>query len=164
MSTIDQRATLLPGAAIVVGIRQLLVWGVVAAALLATLLRGTAGGCSGGIAGTGGGFIGPSGERTDVEPMCGQLTMTTHPLMFLLLAAIVLGALTRVLRRADDVDDALRILANARLVIALATMAAFAIGYLTFFTVDTTDWASPGVLIPIPVVGIDIETWPITQR
>lgn len=164
-TTTTTRVTpLLPGAAIVVGIRSLLVWAIVASGVLATFLRGTHGSCSGGLASDGRGFIAADGTPTDIEPRCGTATLSPSPLLFLLLAAIVIGALTLILRRAVDEDHAFRILNNARMAIVVLTLVAMAVGWIAVMTLRVDDWSSFSVLSPQPFAQFDVETWPLTQR
>lgn len=70
--------TLLPGAEIVVGIRSLLIWAIVAATMLALFLKGSMGSCSGGLTGDGG-FVDAQGRPSDVAPMCGSVIMGASP-------------------------------------------------------------------------------------
>lgn len=149
--------TLLPGAEIVVGIRSLLIWAVVAATLLAGFLRGSSGSCSGGVTGSGG-FLDAEGRPTDAPPMCGSITMSANPLVYVGIALIVVLSLTRILRRADTVERALRILNNARMGIVVLTLVTFVVGYVAFATVRVDDWSSYSLLYPFPFATFDIST------
>ncbi len=151
---------LLPGAAIIVGIRSLLIWAIVAAAMLATFLRGSMSGCPGGIDASGG-FIDAAGEPTDTAPLCGSITMSASPLVYTAIALIVVLSLTRILRRADTVDDALRITRNAQMAILVLTIVAFVVGYVAIMTVHIDDWSNYSLLYPFPFVTYDISTHPM---
>lgn len=160
----DTATPLLPGAEIVVGIRSLLIWGVVAATVAGMFVRGTHTSCSGGVSATGDGFIGPDGTPTDVEPLCGTVTMSPSPLLFVIMAFIVIGSLTRVLRRADDVTQALRIVNNARMALVVVTLVALAVSWIAIMTLHVDDWRSFSLFSPFPFGQFDVETTPITQR
>lgn len=163
-ATAENTTPLLPGAAIIVGIRSLLVWGVVASGVMGTFLRGTHQSCSGGLSPNGQGFVTTAGAPTDIEPFCGTATLSPSPLVFLLLAAIVIGSLTLVLRRAVDEDHAFRILGNARMAIAILTLVAVATGWIAVMTLQIDDWSSYSIFSPQPFAQFDVESWPITRR
>lgn len=152
--------TLLPGAAVVVGIRSLLSWAIVAAAMIAMFLHGSMGSCSGGLTGSGG-FLDAEGRPTDIAPMCGSVTMSASPLMYVAIGLIVLMSLNRILGRADSVDHALRILNNARMVIVVLTLVAFVVGYWAIMTLRVEDWNNYSILIPFPFTTFDISTNPM---
>jgi Na+/H+-dicarboxylate symporter len=160
----DTDPKLLPGAALVVGIRSLVIWGVVAAAVLGTFLRGVHQSCSGALASDGTSFLGADGTPTDIEPRCGTVSMSPSPLVFVLLAAIVIGALTLILRRADDTDQAFRILGNARMALVIVTLVALAVGWIAIMTLKVDDWSSFALYSPLPFAQFDVDTTPITQR
>ena len=162
--TITQSETrenaLLPGAEIVVGIRSLLIWAVVAATMLALFLQGSMSSCSGGLTGSGG-FLDADGQPSDVAPMCGSVVMSASPLVYFAIALIVLTSLTRILGRADTVDRALRILNNARMVIVVLTLVTFVVGYWAIMTLRVEDWNNYSIFIPFPFTTFDISTNPM---
>lgn len=151
---------LLPGAAIIIGIRTLLIWAIVAAAMLATFLHGSMSSCSGGVTGSGG-FLDADGQPTDIAPMCGSVTMSASPLVYVAIALIVVLSLTRMLRRADTIDDALRVVNNARMAIVVLTLVTFAVGFWAISTVRVDDWSSYSLLHPFPFATYDISTRPM---
>ncbi|MFF0910799.1 hypothetical protein ACFWZW_08950 [Microbacterium enclense] len=163
-TTTESSTPLLPGSAIIVGIRSLLIWAIVASALLATFLRGTHASCSGGLTPDGRGFLGPDGAPTDVEPRCGMVTLSPSPLLFLLLALIVIGTITRILRRAEDEDHAFRILNNARMAIIVLSLVALAVGWIAIMTVRVDDWSSYSLFSPLPFGQFDVDTSLYTER
>ncbi|MFV9424000.1 hypothetical protein [Microbacterium sp. S1037] len=160
----DDRDGLLPGAPIIAGIRSLVIWGVVAAAILGMFVHGTHESCSGGLASDGEGYIGADGKPTDIEPICGTVTMSPSPLVFAILAIIVVTALTRVLGRATDVDHALRILNNARMVIVVVALTGLVVGWWAIMTLRIDDWSAFSVWSPLPFGQFEVETHPISQR
>jgi len=162
--SVDDREDLLPGAPIVVGIRSLVIWGIVAAGMLGALVRGTHGSCLGGLASDGNGFLDANGEPTDIEPFCGTVTMSPSPLVFVLLGIIVVSALTRVLGRATDVDQALRILNNARMIIVVVTLVGLAVTWFAIMTLRIDDWSSFSLWSPLPFGQFEVETHPMSQR
>ncbi len=110
------------------------------------------------------GFVTADGAPTDIEPRCGTATLSPSPLVFLLVAAIVMIALTMILRRAVDEDHAFRILNNARMAIVVLTLVAMAVGSIAVMTLRVDDWGAFAVFSPLPFAQFDVETWPITQR
>ncbi|KTR82098.1 hypothetical protein NS220_19070, partial [Microbacterium testaceum] len=138
--------------------------GIVAAGALGAFVRGTHGSCLGGLASDGNGFLDANGEPTDVEPLCGTVTMTPSPLVFVLLGIIVVAALTRVLGRATDVDHALRILNNARMTIVVVTLVGLAVTWFAIMTLRVDDWTSFSVWSPLPFGQFEVETHPMSQR
>lgn len=152
--------TLLPGAAIIVGIRSLLIWAIVAVTMLATFLRGSMSSCSGGVTGSGG-FLDADGQPTDAAPMCGSISMSASPLVYVAIGLIVLLSLTRMLRRADTIDDALRIVNNARMMILVLMLVTFVVGFWGISTVQVDDWGSYSLLYPFPFATYDISTHPM---
>ncbi len=162
-TTVDApERTLLPGAEVIAGIRSLIIWAVVATALLSLFIRGGSAGCSGGIDGDG--FIGRDGQPTDVEPMCGSVTMGPSPLLYALLAVLVIAALTRILGRAVTIDHALRIINNTRLIIVVLSLVALAVSYLALTSLRVDDWSAYHVVSPLPFAQFTVDTWPISQR
>ncbi|MFS0792538.1 hypothetical protein [Microbacterium sp. 1P10AE] len=152
--------TLLPGAAVVVGIRSLLIWAIVAATMLAVFLRGSMSSCSGGVTGSGG-FLDADGQPTDTAPMCGSVTLSANPLVYVAIGLIVVMSLTRILGRADTIDAALRIINNARMVIVVLTLVTFVVGYGAIMTIRVDDWSSYSLLYPFPFATFDIATHPM---
>ena len=151
---------LLPGAEIIVGIRSLLIWAIVAAGMLALFLRGSMSSCSGGLSGDGG-FVDSQGRPSDVAPMCGSVIMSASPLVYVAIALIVLMSLTWILGRADTVDRALRIVNNARMIILVLTLVTFVVGYWAIMTLRVEDWNNYSILIPFPFTTFDISTNPM---
>ena len=151
---------LLPGAAVVVGIRSLLIWVIVAVTMLAVFLRGGMSSCTGGVTGSGG-FLDGEGRPTEVAPMCGSVTVSAHPLIYVAIGLVVLFSLTRILRRADTVERALSILHNARMVIVVLTLVTFVVGYWAITTLRVEDWNDYSLFAPLPFAGFDISTRPM---
>lgn len=160
----DDRDGLLPGAAIIAGIRSLVIWGIVAAVTIGLFVRGSYGSCSGGLASDGEGFLGADGKPTDIEPICGTVTMSPSPLIYVIFAVIVVAALTRVLGRATDIDHALRILNNARMTIVVVTLVGLAVTWFAIMTLRIDDWSGFAVWSPLPFGQFEVETHPISQR
>ncbi|KEP72417.1 hypothetical protein HR12_45375 [Microbacterium sp. SUBG005] len=75
--------------------------------------------------------------------------MSTSPLVYTAIALIVLLSLTRILRRADTVDAALRIVNNARMGIVVLTLVTFVVGSWAIMTVRVDDWSNYS-LLPFP--------------
>jgi hypothetical protein len=93
--------------------------------------------------------------------MCGSVTLSANPLVYVAIGLIVVMSLTRILGRADTIDAALRIINNARMVIVVLTLVTFVVGYGAIMTVRVDDWSSYSLLYPFPFATFDIATHPM---
>lgn len=153
----------LPGVEIVARIRRLLVVGLLAALGYSMFMTGSKGFCPGGVTGAGG-FIDADGNPTDVAPSCVSLTLRPSPLILAAIAVIVLWALTKVLRSAVDVADAVRILDRTAAAIAILAVASAVISWIWFAMIPITDWDGTGsFLYPFPFGSVDMQISPMTS-
>lgn len=151
----------LPGAAIIRRIRGMLLWSMGTAIVYSTLSTASRGRCPGGVTGDGG-YIDSNGNPTDVAPVCVDLTLRPSPIVFIAIAAIVLIAITLVLRRADSELAALRVIDRAVILMVAVTIAWSALTMVSFFAipVETWDGVDP-FTIPFTFGNIDIDVSPM---
>ncbi|MFF2371287.1 hypothetical protein [Agromyces sp. NPDC058110] len=152
----------LPGAPIIRRIRRLLVAAAATGLIYGLLGTASKGGCPGGVTGDGG-FLDANGDPTEAVPMCVSLTLRPAPIVYVAIVAIVLLAITSVLRRADSEAVALRTLDRAAVLIVAVAAAWAAISLVSFLSIDVTAWNGVGPF-PYPdfVLGnIDIDVSPM---
>lgn len=151
----------LPGAAIIRRIRGMLLWSVGTAIVYSALSTASQGRCPGGVTGDGG-YIDSNGDPTDVAPMCVNLTLRPSPIVFIAIAAIVIIAITLVLRRADSERAALRIIDRAVILMVAVTIGWAALTMVSFFAIPLESW--DGVdpfMIPFTFGNTDIDVSPM---
>lgn len=157
-----QEASVLPGAVIVARIRRLLVTAVIAAFGYGALMTASKGYCPGGVTADGE-FIDAAGSLVDMAPTCINLTLKPNGLIYLVLAAIVLYALTVVLRRASDVPSAVRYLDRAAAATAILIVASIIIAQVWFALIPISDWNGSGTFFyPFPFGSVELVTSPMT--
>lgn len=157
-STLDPQ--LLPGGAIIVRIRRLLVLALAAASAYSVFTRGTKGICPGGFDGNGG-FLDADGNATEIAPSCVQLTLGPSPLVLIAAALLVIGALTRVLRRAENVEAAIRTLDRTATIIVGVLVASCAIAVVWFALIPIADASeSWSAVYPFPFGSVEMTIAP----
>lgn len=151
----------LPGAAIIRRIRRMLLWALGMAVVYSIIGTASKGGCPGGFTGDGG-YLDANGDPTDVASMCVNLTLRPSPIVFVAIAAIVIVAMTLVLRRADSESAALRTLDRAVIVIVAVTIGWAALTMVSFSAIpyDSWDGIEP-FTIPFTFGDIDIDVSPM---
>lgn len=152
----------LPGADIIARIRRLLIVSLIAAVGYSMFATAGAGYCPGGVDADGN-FIDAAGSATDTAPMCITLTLRPSALVLIAVAAIALGAITMVLRRATDVPSAIRFLDRAAAAIAAVTVVSVVISQVWFALIPITDWDGTGTFFyPFPFGSVDMQVEPMT--
>lgn len=155
-------ASSLPGFEIVARVRRLFVVGLIAAVCYSMFMAASKGYCPGGVDADGG-FVDAAGNATDSSPACVYLTLQPSPLVLIAVAAVALGAITMVLRRATDVPSAIRYLDRAAAAIAILTVASVAISQIWFAMIPITDWDGTGTFFyPFPFGSVHFETEPMS--
>ncbi|GAA1923630.1 hypothetical protein GCM10009775_14990 [Microbacterium aoyamense] len=154
--------TRLPGAPIIARIRRL-IWTAIGSALVySTFISASKGGCPGGVDADGG-FVDANGVATEIAPMCTSLTMRPSWIVLVALAAIVLGVLGRVLRRAEDETAALRMLDRAALAIMVIAGASIVIAQVWFAMIPLDGFGGTGTYVyPFPFGAVELDTYPMT--
>ena len=158
-------SSVLPGVEIVARIRRVATVTALALWVYATFTRGMAGTCAGGI-GADGGYIDSNGNPTEVVPQC--MTLTLEPSLVVIIAVVLafIVALTLVIRRAQTIPAALRILDWAAIVI-LAIAAVSLVVSLAWFAVleaPIRDWSPDGdwsLIFPFPFGAVDVSITPM---
>ncbi|GAA1962964.1 hypothetical protein [Agromyces allii] len=155
--------TSLPGAPIIRRIRRLLVVAGATGLFYGVLGTASKGGCPGGVTGDGG-YLDANGDPTSVVPMCVTLTLRPAPIVLLVIVAIVLIAISRVLRSARSETAAMRTLDLAAVAIVGLTVAWWALTLVSFLSIDLQAWDGVGPFpYPDAMLGdirIDVSTMP----
>lgn len=153
----------LPGATVIRRIRRVLVVSVLAALVFPAFMGGSRGRCFGGIDGEGG-FVDSSGQAVDEAPRCVQLALGPNPLLFVGIALIVLLAIGRVIRAADE-PAALRTLDRAAILVVVLVLAAAVISQVWFRMVPMEAFNSESwsLFSPFPFGIIDVEITRMTS-
>lgn len=151
---------LLPGAEVIARIRRVLVVALVATFAYSTFSSASRVYCPGGVDGDGG-FIDSAGNPTDQAPMCINMALRPSPLVFLGIALIVLFALGRVLKAADEVT-AIRTLDRAATGLVILALGALVISQVWFTLIPVTDFQSSSFRVfgPFPFGSIDVDITP----
>lgn len=155
----------LPGAELIARIRRLLITSLAAGVAYLILPRGSRAFCPGGVDGSGG-FLDANGDPTGVAPSCIQLTLAPSPLVIIAIAVIVIACLTRLLRRAGTVGEALRILDRAALAIGILVAVSIAVAMVWFWMIPITDWTPAGatsLFFPFPFAAVDVTVTPMVR-
>ncbi|GAA2224670.1 cell division protein FtsK [Herbiconiux moechotypicola] len=140
----------LPGRAIISRIRRLVIVTVLVGALYGMLAVASAGRCVGGAA----------EQPADENSGCIDLVLKPSPLVFVALAAIVVLALTRVLKSAQTEAQAIRTLDRASTAVIVVAVGSFAIALGWFALIPIGDW-TPGApyafLYPFPFGVVELS-------
>jgi hypothetical protein len=129
----------IPGAIVLRRVRKLLITALVGALAYSLLTTGTWARCLGGYDGSGG-FIDGSGEATELAPTCLTLTLRANPLIYVVLALIVIGALSSVLKKSRSEADALRYVDAAAVVVVLLLATCIVVSHVWFWNLPVQDW------------------------
>ena len=150
----------LPGAEIVDRIRRLIIVALVAGVSYSVLTAAGKGYCVGGADGAGG-FTDAAGNPVDTVPSCVTLTLRPSPMVYFAVAAIILWALTRVLRKANGVASALRVLDRAAVAIGVLVAVSILVSQVWFALIPITEWDGTGTFFyPFPFGAVDMGTTP----
>lgn len=154
----------LPGATVIGRIRRLLIVALVAGVLFPAFTRGSRGGCPGGVS-SDGGFVDATGQAVDEAPRCVNLELGPNPLVFVGIALIVLLAIGRVMRAADEAA-AVRILDRAAILVVVLVLVAAVVSQVWFrlVSLETFDSDSWSLVSPFPFAIIDVEITRMTTR
>lgn len=156
-------APALPGAAIVARIRRLIVVAVFAAVAYSAFMSASKGYCPGGVTADGS-FTDAIGNVVDIAPTCINLTLRPSGLIYLAIVAIVIGALTMVLRRASDQASAMKYLDRAAAGIAILVVLSVIVSQVWFGLIPITDWDGAGTFFyPFPFGSVDLVTTPMNS-
>ena len=150
----------LPGPEVLVLVRRLVLTALVAGVGYALFSTASQGRCPGGISADGS-FVDRLGNPTEVVPSCINLTLRPNPLVYLVLALIVVWAVTAAARNAHDEAAALRVLGWAGPAVILLAILAVALTMVTFFSISLESW--DGTSVPsIPAwLAVDVEITPM---
>jgi hypothetical protein len=156
-----QKASMLPGAAVIARIRRLISVAVGAGAVYSIFTSGSRGGCAGGISGDGG-FIDANGDPTSIAPTCVTMALRPSPIILIALVGIIVWALGRVLRRAEGEASALRMIDHAALAITALAVASLVIAHVWFTLIPLDGIDGSGTYIwPFPFATVELQTSPM---
>ncbi|GAA3871353.1 hypothetical protein GCM10022381_13060 [Leifsonia kafniensis] len=151
----------MPMQPIVARIRRLIVLAMISALGYSAFATASKGYCPGGV-NADGSFIDAAGNATELAPSCISLTLQPSVLIFIGIFAIVIGALTFVLRRAHDVPAALRYLDRGAAAVVILVVASVAISQIWFAMIPITDWNGAGrFFYPFPFGSVDLVITPM---
>ena len=143
-----------PGAEIVDRIRRLIIVALVAGVAYSVLTAAGKGYCAGG-------FTDAAGNPVDTVPSCVTLTLRPSPLVYFAIAAIILWALTRVLRKANGVASALRVLDRAAVAVGVLVTVSIVVSQVWFALIPITEWDGTGTFFyPFPFGAVDMVSTP----
>ena len=90
-------------------------------------------------------------------PSCVTMTLRPSPLVYLAIAAIILWALTRVLRKANGVASALRVLDHAAVAVGVLVTVSILVSQVWFALIPITEWDGTGTFFyPFPFGAVDM--------
>ncbi|SEN68920.1 hypothetical protein [Cryobacterium luteum] len=159
-----QEADALPVRPVVARIRRLIVLAMFAALGYSAFTVASKGYCPGGV-NADGTFIDAAGNVTELSPSCINLTLQPSVFIYIGIFAIVIGALTFVLRRASDVPAALRYLNRGALTVVVLAVASVAISQIWFAMIPITDWNGAGTFFyPFPFGSVDLTITPMQTQ
>lgn len=162
-SAASREASPLPGAAVVARIWRLVAVTTIAGLMYSIFLGASKAGCGGGFT-AGGGYVDANGDPTEMAPQCVSLSLHPSPVVMLVLAAIVLWALRRVVRRATDEASAIHILDRAALVAVVVAGASVVIAQVWFAAIPVYGIDGSGTYIwPFPFGSVDFESSPMAE-
>lgn len=124
---------------ILVLVRRLVVTTVLSGLGYSLLTTASRGWCPGGIA-SDGSFVDRFGNTTEFAPACINLTLGPSPVVFLVLALVVLWAVTRVCRNPQDEAAALRDLTRAAGGVVVLTVLAVVLTTAAFSSISLESW------------------------
>lgn len=153
----------LPGAAVLRGVRRLILLALVASIIYSTLATSSMGTCPGGFDSSGG-FIDADGNPVAVAPSCITLTLGPNPLLFVVFALIGIGALSSALKKSKTDADALRYINAAAIVIVVITVVCLVVSHFWFWTLPLEQWDGTGDFFlfgPFPFAVMTTEISPM---
>jgi hypothetical protein len=158
----DTAVSGLPFAMVIAGIRRMLIWTIIAGLVYSTFMSGSKGLCPGGVDANGG-FIDADGRSVDQAPLCVQLNLRPSVFVYVGIALIVLIALGRVAKAADE-RAALRTMEVAIQGAGLLVVVAVAVSLVWFqlIPLDQFNSDSWSVMSPFPFGVIEVVTDPMS--
>jgi hypothetical protein len=159
-TTADRSAeqTVLPGATVLKRVRRLLRrtlgWALVYS-ILATGSRST---CPGGFD-SNGGYLDANGDPTEVAPNCITLTLQPSPLILIVLALVVIGALSSALKKSKTEAEALRYLNSAAVVVGVLVGVCIVVNQVWFSNLPVDEWDGlhTNFVYPFPFGYVEME-------
>jgi hypothetical protein len=141
----------------------MLIWTIITGLVYSTFMSGSKGICPGGVDASGG-FIDAEGRSVDQAPLCVQLNLRPSVFVYFGIVLIVLIALGRVTKAADE-RAALRTMERAIQGAGLLVALALVISHVWFQMIPLEQFSSFeswSVMSPFPLGVIDVVTEPMT--
>jgi hypothetical protein len=156
-------STALPGTVVMQRMRKLLILALVSSLVYSMFVGASWGRCPGGSDGSGG-FVDGSGNPTDVAPSCISLSLGPNPLIYVVIALIVIGALTSALKKARTEADALRYLDSAAAVISVLIVVCIVVSQIWFWNLPVDEWdgGPANFIYPFPFGSVTTVITPQT--
>lgn len=127
-------------------VRRLVVTALLAGVGYSVASSASQGYCPGGFDADGG-FVDRLGQRTEVAPSCINMTLRPSPVVYLVLALIVVWAVSSSARRMNDRSVALAVLRWAGPTVVLVAVLAVVLTHVAFFSIPLESW-DPGAGAP----------------
>lgn len=158
------RARGLPGQSVLRGVRGVMILGLGMSLVYSILATATMATCPGGV-GPDGGFIDAEGNPTDLVPTCISLTLGPNPLVFVVFALVVTGAVSSALKKSTTESDALRYVRSASDVIVTITVVCLVAAHIWFWNIPLMDWRAGDApfFTPFPFASMTTTISPMTQ-
>ncbi|GAA4189739.1 hypothetical protein GCM10022288_18030 [Gryllotalpicola kribbensis] len=104
-----------------------------------------------------GNHVDANGNPTDATQTSVNVVMHASPVIYVLIAAIALGAIAVVLRRAPDEASVVRILTRAMFVAPAVALIAVIVAYAWFRAIPIDYWVQPGWHVaPFPFGSVEV--------
>lgn len=157
---VDERATPQVGEVLSL-VRGLIVWTLVAGFCYSMFSTASQGRCFGGT-GSDGGFIDAAGHPTDTAPLCVTMTLRPSLLVYLMLALVVVWAVTRAARLSHRPEAAAADLHRGTIVVVLLAVLAAGVAMSSFRSPALDRWDGTGTP-PIPGwISVDVSVRPMS--
>lgn len=156
-----QEANGLPGTLVLTRIRRLIIVAVLAAVGYVVLMSASKVYCPGGM-NSEGEFVDAMGAVVEVAPSCISLTLRPSVLVYLAIAAIVIGVVTKIIRRATDQHAAFQYIDRGAAAIAILVVASIVVSQVWFAMIPITDWdGGETFFYPFPIGSVDLVISPM---
>lgn len=156
--------SMLPGVEIVARIRRIATTGALALVGYATFTRGSAGVCAGRETADGG-YLDAAGNPTDTAPQCLSLTLGPSPAVIIAVVLTFFIALTLVMRRAQSIPAAVRILDRAAIVMVAIAAVSLVVSLVWFGLIVISDWTPDrgyAFFYPFPFGSVEMSVTPMS--
>jgi len=163
----SQPLTYLPGAIVLARVRRLLILTLICSLVYSALTTASRTTCPGGFDG-GGGYLDGNGDPTEIAPTCLSLSLQPNPLIFVVLALVVIGAISSALKKSTTETDALRYIDSAAAVVGVLVAVCVVVGHIWFWRLPASDWAGGDATLTaiyrLPFAVVETEISPLLSN